>query len=200
VNGRPSRRRPRVAGVSVIELLASVAVCGVLMAMAAPRLTSGRDEHLARRAARHLAAVLGHARSLAVAGDRHVGVRFSAGAHAGWDILADGNRNGIRSADAARGIDWPIVPGEVLAAVAPGVSFGILDTTTDVDDGAPLDGPPIKVPGQIVSFNPGGSASSGTVYLAGPGRRQYAVRVLGSTGRIRVLRFDPARLEWTQPY
>ena len=56
---------------------------------------------------------------------------------------------------------------------------------------------PIRIgSSQIVTFTPIGTATSGTVYLHGRGVTQYAVRVLGVTGRTRVMRFDPGAGEW----
>jgi hypothetical protein len=45
-------------------------------------------------------------------------------------------------------------------------------------------------------LSPDGSASSGTLYLGGKGG-QYAVRVLGVTGRTRVLYFHPGDHTWS---
>jgi hypothetical protein len=47
----------------------------------------------------------------------------------------------------------------------------------------------------MLSLGPDGTASSGSVYLHGR-RLQYAVRVLGATGRTRVLRFDRGTGRW----
>jgi hypothetical protein len=44
-------------------------------------------------------------------------------------------------------------------------------------------------------MSPDGTATSGTLYLQGK-RAQYAVRVLGATGRTRVLAFDRERQTW----
>ena len=48
----------------------------------------------------------------------------------------------------------------------------------------------------ILSFTPSGTATSGSVYVRGKDGTQWAVRVLGVTGRVRVLRFEPATGEW----
>jgi hypothetical protein len=47
-------------------------------------------------------------------------------------------------------------------------------------------------------MNPNGSSSSGTVYVHGRQRSQYAVRVLGATGRVRVLKFVEASRQWVE--
>ena len=44
-------------------------------------------------------------------------------------------------------------------------------------------------PAKILTMSPDGTATSGTLYLRGA-RSQYAVRVLGATGRTRVLKYD----------
>jgi hypothetical protein len=45
-------------------------------------------------------------------------------------------------------------------------------------------------------MNPNGSSSSGTLYVHGRERSQYAVRVLGATGRVRVMKYEPQRRRW----
>ena len=45
-------------------------------------------------------------------------------------------------------------------------------------------------------MSPDGSATSGTLYVQGR-RAQYAVRVLGATGRTRVLVYNPGMRQWT---
>ena len=53
--------------------------------------------------------------------------------------------------------------------------------------------------GDILTFSPLGTASSGTLYLrASRSGEQYAVRVLGVTGRVRVLRFESAAGTWIE--
>jgi hypothetical protein len=47
-----------------------------------------------------------------------------------------------------------------------------------------------------LSFGPSGGATSGTLYVRGAGAQQYAVRILGATGRSRVLRFDFLARRW----
>ena len=50
----------------------------------------------------------------------------------------------------------------------------------------------------LMSFTPLGTASSGTLYLRGRDGSQYAVRVLGATGRTRVLRYEPVTRTWVE--
>jgi len=49
---------------------------------------------------------------------------------------------------------------------------------------------------RILSLNPNGSATPGTLYIVSAHGAQYAVRVLGATGRTRVLKFDRVSNRW----
>jgi hypothetical protein len=51
--------------------------------------------------------------------------------------------------------------------------------------------------GDILSFTAAGTATSGTVFVRGRDGSQLAVRVLGATGRTRVLRYDTHLAAWT---
>jgi hypothetical protein len=50
----------------------------------------------------------------------------------------------------------------------------------------------------LMSFTPIGTATSRTLYLRGRDASQYAVRVLGATGRTRVLRYVTATRQWIE--
>jgi hypothetical protein len=49
----------------------------------------------------------------------------------------------------------------------------------------------------LVSFSPGGSASSGTLYVTDGRQGFYAVVLFGPTARLRVWRFRPEVRQWT---
>ena len=55
---------------------------------------------------------------------------------------------------------------------------------------------PVTAEGVLFSFTPLGTSSSGTFYLTGQDGSRFAVRVLGATGRARLLRYLPASDEW----
>jgi hypothetical protein len=100
----------------------------------------------------------------------------------------DGNHNGVRAMDIANGVDPQVAPDVGLGDLFSGVRVGAAD-------GAPP-APPEADATVLYSFGPTGTSSSGTVYLRGRGDGQYAVRVLGATGRVRVLRFRPTTRDW----
>lgn len=173
-----------------------------LTAIALPLYGRVVEVHRAHAAARYLAGRFGLARLEAVKRSTRVGLRFEGdGADVAWTTYLDGNANGIRSRDIARGIDPVLRPAERLADLFPGVIFGLHPSVPAIGSRTPGTGAsdPIRIgSSQIVTFTPIGTATSGTLYLYGRGVTQYAVRVLGATGRTRVLRFDAGTGGWVE--
>jgi hypothetical protein len=69
-----------------------------------------------------------------------------------------------------------------------------------LDGGPPLSegADPVRIGGSILAFSPTGSGTSGTLYLASADRRQFAVRVLGATGRVRLFELDRRTNLWVR--
>jgi hypothetical protein len=110
----------------------------------------------------------------------------------------DGNGNGVRSQDIALGLDMPMSGKEALADKFPGVTFGLMSGYPDADNagGTGTDGVRIGK-ARIATLSPDGTATAGTLYLHGR-RSQFAVRILGTTGRMRVLQFRTASRTWIE--
>jgi hypothetical protein len=113
-------------------------------------------------------------------------------------VFADGNGNGVRTVEIASGVDPNLSPAERLGQHVPGAEFGIIAGTPSIDNTGPLTGTdPIRLGrSDLVSFSPLGSASPGTIYLHGPDRKPWALRITGATGRVRLYEFDTARQTW----
>ncbi len=159
----------------MVELLFALGLFLVLSAMAVPQVLAGLDRSRTRAAARFLAARMALARSQAVARSATVALRFSEDADvSSFAAYVDGNRNGVRSKDIASGEDAALDSPVRLSDLFPGVTI----TSSSIG------------PSEILSFTPVGTATSGTIYVRGRDGTQYAVRVLGATGRTRVLRYD----------
>jgi hypothetical protein len=185
------------AGYSLIELTIVFGLLGTLAAVSMPSLLASRDDARAKSAADHVASLLHLARFEAVKRHVNVALRFgSDGEGVHYAMYVDGNGNGVRTADIDEGTDRPIREVEHIAQQCPGVAFAVEPGIVGIDgDEAPVD--PIHLGrSQMVSFSPGGTSSSGTVFLLGRGRRQFAVRVLGPTGRIRTLEYQFASATW----
>lgn len=161
----------------------------VLGAIAVPALLAGLDRARTLAAARHLAARMTLARAQAVTRGVYVALRFTD--DNGVIVIrpyADGNGNGVRTKDITNGVDRPLEPASALRDLFPGVNIQAPPGGDAVQFGA----------GDLVSFAPIGTATSGSVYLQGRDGSRYAVRVLGATARTRVLHYDPARRDYVE--
>jgi prepilin-type N-terminal cleavage/methylation domain-containing protein len=185
-------------GFTLLELLLAVAVLGTLLTISVPMTATALDDGRVMMAARYLEGRIMNARMLAVKRSASVALRFEpmGSGYAVAEYL-DGNGNGVRSAEIAAGIDPPLAPRQFLHEQFPSVVFGLRANTPDVDDvRSSVDSDGIRFgTSRILSLSPDGTSSSGTVYLHGK-RGQFAVRVLGATGRTRVLRFDTGASRW----
>jgi prepilin-type N-terminal cleavage/methylation domain-containing protein len=190
------------SGYSLIELIVATTILVILATMAVPIVFYSVEYSRAAAAARYVAGRIGVARLEAVKRSTNVALRFEVqDGHYRFGTYADGNGNGVRNTDITSRIDFPLVPAEYLEAHFSGVTFGLHEGVLPVSaDDSLLDGDPIRVGrSDLLSFSPRGSATSGTVYIRGEGRQQFAVRVLGVTGRVNVLRFDFQNRRWTAP-
>jgi len=182
------------------ELAITVGLVATATATTIPDWRAGLDEFRVAGAARYLSSRLAETRMAAIQRSRHVALRF-AGADGQYAFAAyeDGNGNGVLSADIQRGVDRLIHAPERLADHFRNVEFGTRPALPPIEAGEPLPGgDPIRLgAGNSVSFNPLGGATSGTIYLTGRGNTQYAVRVFGATGKVRVYRFDWRSLKWS---
>jgi type II secretory pathway pseudopilin PulG len=189
-------------GYSLLELLVMVALAGCVAAMSVPRVDGALDAWRTRGAAFFVAARVGLTRMQAVHRGANVALRFEA--EDGTFRLrayADGNDSGVRSADIAAGIDAPLAPAERIDHLFGGVRFGFVAGARLIDGTpvAPGDDPIRVGSARMVACAPSGTASSGTIYLRGRGTSQFAVVVLGASGRTRVTRFDIVTGQWGAP-
>jgi hypothetical protein len=185
-------------GVSALELLFVVALTAVLAGLAIPLTSGAADEMRSAMAASYLEARIANARVHAVRRSTRVALRFEP-ARGDYAIAeyADGNGNGVRTADIASGADPQLSPPQTLGGMFSGVAFGLLPgipTPEDDRSGEEADGVRLGA-ARLLSLSADGTATSGSLYLHGR-HSQYAVRVLGATGRTRVLRFDRGTGRW----
>lgn len=181
------------AGYTVIEVLFVLALIAVIGSLALPQITTGMERARAHAAARYLAAQLALIRTQAVARGAAVAVRFEQ-QPTSWRMstVLDGNGNGVRAMDVASGVDREIERLASLEEAFPGVSFGL---ASDPDaDGIQLGGT------TFLTFTPEGTSTSGSLYVLGRDGSQFAIRVLGATGRVRTQRLDPHTGSWVDAW
>jgi prepilin-type N-terminal cleavage/methylation domain-containing protein len=199
--GGPATMLGRIDGVSLMELVVVLALMAVLASFAAASLAALRADARALGAAHYLAARLSEERIAAIRHGRTGGLYFQrAGDTHTFQRVVDENGNGLRAADVASGIDRLLDAPMAIDHLFPGVTFALVRAVPPVDGEGPalVEGSdPIRIgPTSFLSFGPAGTGSSGTLYLATPERRQLAVRVFGTTGRVRVFELVPASGTW----
>jgi prepilin-type N-terminal cleavage/methylation domain-containing protein len=174
----PPPHRPN--GFSLLECVFVVALLLILMGTTVPSVLTALDRIRTVGAARYIATRMALARSDAVARAATVALRFGDGPdQASITAFIDGNRNGVRTADILAGSDPSWGPAASVSDLFPGVLVDL-----------PVNAHP------LYAFTPLGTSSSGTIVVRGRDGSRFGVRVLGATGRTRVLRYDAARDQW----
>jgi type II secretory pathway pseudopilin PulG len=195
----PSGENPRQAGASVVDLLIVVTIVASIAALAVPPLTASADAADAAAAARHVAGLVARARFEAARRNRAVALRFTTtAAEPTFSLVVDGDGDGVSAADVASGVDAEIRPPDRLSDHFGGARFAVAGSIPAIDGGVltELDGAIRLGATQQISVAPLGTATSGTVYIASRRGVQYAVRIAGVTGRVRVLRYVPGAVPW----
>ena len=103
-------------------------------------------------------------------------------------MFLDGNRNGVRTSDIASHVDQPLDEPASLPNLFAGVAIAV---------SGELGSDPVRIgSSNLLTFTPLGTATSGTIYVRGRDGSQFAIRVLGATGRVRVQRYLPRTRGW----
>jgi len=185
---------------SLIEILIVVAIVGLTAGIATPHAQSLRRRAAVRATVVEIRAMFRAARMRAITRNAYTGVKFTQGSR-DWEfaIYDDGNRNGIHSNEIALGIDRKVTASRAVSQ-SPELARVELRASVAVDpDGAKIKpgASPVQFgSGSICSFSPIGQSTSGTIYITDSGGQAWAVRVFGSTARVRLLRYDDVRKKW----
>jgi type II secretory pathway pseudopilin PulG len=187
---KPSITTVSASGFTLVELLFALGLAAVLCGLAVPSILRTIDRSRALAAVRYLASRMTLARMQAATWGAAVALRFEqTGDGLVFSIYRDGNRNGVLTADIERGVDRQIDLPVRLSQQFPGVDIGLAPAAAVRD--------PLHIGRTaIVTFSPLGTATSGTIYVVGADGTQWGVRVLGATGRTRVLRHVPEDDQW----
>src|SRR6185295_3455137 len=126
------------------------------------------------------------ARSTAIRLNVYTAIRFErAGDKWNYSVYADGDNDGVQSADIRSGKDWRVAGPLPLDAgargVRPGINPGVPAIPPESGWLDPNDDP-IRFGADMLSFSPLGTATPGTLYIAGE-TRQAAVRVVAASAR-----------------
>ena len=186
------------------ELLAALAVAGLVLGAATPVVGELLHSAHSGSVARALAADLSGLRWKATSRARFHGLFFEQDPDGAWSWVevADGNGNGLRTAEIRSGVDPRLgeprrlenEPGAVTLGFPGAGPFPAIPPAGGTIAG--LDDPVKFGPADIISFGPRGTASSGTLYLTDHRSELLGVRVYGPTARVRVWRWHRDAGEW----
>ena len=187
-------------GHTLLELLAALVILGIMVCVAVPAFATFRRRNSVNAAAQELQGTLRLVRSRAIARSAHAGIKFT-GSGSAWTfaIYDDGDNDGVRNDDIRKGIDPLAVAAAPLMPQLHIARIGLLPYAIKDPDGDPLQ--PTNSPvafnnSTICSFSPIGSGTPGSIYLTDDIGGLYCLRVLGTSGRVRVLRYDATKKKW----
>ena len=191
----------RDAGLSIFELLLGLTTLAGILAVATPGVMRLREEVSLRSAVHEASVAFYLARSYAISRNRNVGLKFRRnGDRFEWALYADGNGNGVRTAEIASGVDrylgisYPWTRNDVF----PGIMTG----TRVPDPGSPgryldrIDDPIRFNASDICSFSSMGESTPGSVYLWDRHDGMAVVRVYGETAKMRSLYYRRGERGW----
>jgi hypothetical protein len=194
---------PNQMGLTAAETLVVLGLAAVLVLVSVPALDRARHSAAMRSTAQQVSGLLVRSRIHAIRNRRSTGLVFERDAR-GWRcfVAADGDGDGIRRADIVAGGD-PIVDGPCRLRSAPG-GLGILQGTPVRDPsgsgllgGDPHD--PVRAGrGDIITFTPTGTATPSSVYFTDHHEAMLALRVVGTTGRVRTMVWHSGWPRWKQ--
>lgn len=191
-------RKP--SGFSLLELLAAIAILGILVLVAMPAFATYRRHASILAAANETMAMLREVRSRAIASNSNVGVKFTRrGDTWSYALYEDGDGDGVRNDDITAGRDHRLTPPQPLMPQLHLARIGLLPVTVTDPDGDPLlptDDPVAFSRSAICSFSPLGSGTPGSIYMVDGTGQLYCVRVSGPTGRAHFLRYEGGSRGW----
>jgi len=187
-------------GTTLIEALTVLAIIGILAGITIPAFATYRRHNAVILAANEFRGIFRLVRSRAIAKGRHAGVKFvKAGSTWTYSLYDDGDGDGIRNDDITKGIDRRYAGPFVVGRQSPLARVALPPVAIRDPDGDPLRPGDSAVQfgnSTICSFAPVGNATPGSIYLVDGSGEVYCVRVYGSLGKVRVLRFNGGSGKW----
>jgi prepilin-type N-terminal cleavage/methylation domain-containing protein len=185
------RKAKSECGMSLVELLAVLALLGMLSAVTVGGVNRIIGQASCRSLVQTFKALVAQGTTRAVLDGRNVGIVFGGDARgATAQLFSDGDGDGVLHSDIEKGTDPPLGSKTYLRIERAYVG---LPAGAEVDpEGHPLSGADAVRFGRsdILSFSPVATATPGTLYLRDQdGKEGWAFRVAGIDGRVRIYRW-----------
>ncbi len=194
------------AAFTAIELLIAMTILTVVATLALPSLFTLSSHWRVRLAAGELVGALRSCRMEAIRRNHNVALRFDRGPNGAYryTLYGDGDGDGVLSGDIRAGRDPRLGPARELQMLGADVRFGIPAELRPRDPGDPrrrldrLDDPVRFNRSDLASFGPLGTSTAGSLYLTDGNRVLMVVRVFGTTGKVKVMVYDPETERWLE--
>ena len=174
----------------VLAILSSVAVTGINVIESVKRRVALRAATSDLRAGFH------YVRSLAVARDRNVAIRFRGDGNAWtWAVYEDGDGDGVRNDDISKQIDRELQMPRRFQHAAAGIGLPAGSIPDPMNGGKLADRPPVRFNASMLcSFSRLGEVTNGSVVIS-DGIDAVIVQSHGRSGRVSVLQWNGKK--WT---
>lgn len=190
-------------GFQLVELVVVLALMSMAALIVVPPVLSMSARLRTDMAAHELVAALYQTRSLALRQSAYVGIKFyPAAGRVTYACYQDGDGDGVRTADITAGIDAQITPLRTMVHLGGRTGFGFPPGPPARDPGDPthrldrLEDPIRFNDSDIASYGPVGTSTPGSLYVTDGRGELFVVRVLGMTGKVRVMRWDAKTDAW----
>ena len=188
----------------ILEVVVVLALLLVAASLGFPAVLSATRELRVHLATQELVGTLRLARSYAIRHSTKVAVKFRTRENGSvtFGLYRDGDGDGVRNKDIDSGVDIQVQRPRALAHMGRFVGFGFPPDIEPTDPSSPgrplgrLDDPIRFNRSDLASFGPLGTSTPGSLYVTDGRGLLSVVRVLGRTGRVRVLRYDSDERVW----
>lgn len=182
----------RQHGLSLVELTVAMAISALLMLIGLQSIEGAKRAYALNSATSELRATIMYVRTLAIARDRNVAIRFRAEERGWtWTVYEDGDGDGVRNDDIQKGKDRQILPTRRFQYGPAGIGLPSSPVSDPLAAGKKLQArPPVRFNASMLcSFSRQGEVTNGSVVLS-DGTHATIVRLHGTSGRIEVWRWN----------
>jgi type II secretory pathway pseudopilin PulG len=199
---RACQKAQKSGGYTLTEMLVMVLILAVTVTIALPTMGEIRRKVAIRTSTRRVADFLNLCRARAIFRNRRTAAVMRQIGASTWQlsIVEDGNNNGVLSRDMKNNRD--VTTDAVIELECGPVRIGFLEGA-DIPDpsgrGRLKGGPKDPVRGgssDIITFSPQGTARTCSIYFTDQHSSMRVIRVVGTTGRIRVLEWHQGQERW----